>query len=85
MHRRYGDLRMAAGVPMAMRIGVWSLVHLVFRDGAAYADRAESNDVEHLQPGTGYHQTDVVQKLRYGRMERHLEVNPQHSTSSDVP
>ena len=85
-HRRYGDVRMGRWRPHGY--ADWGVVPWSISSsgtGAAYADRAESNGVEHLQPGTGYHQTDVVQKLRYGRMERHLEVNLQHSTSSDVP
>ena len=28
-------------------------------------DLADSNTVSHLQPGSGYHQTDVVQKPRF--------------------
>ena len=85
-HRRYGDLRMGRWRPHGY--ADWGVVPWSISSsgtGAAYADQADTNGVEHLQPGTGYHQTDVVQKLRYGRMERHLEVNLQHSTSSDVP
>ena len=45
----------------------------------------DSNVTAHLQPGSGYHQTDVVQKFRFGGMERHVVLNIQHSTSSNVP
>ena len=85
-HRRYGDLRMGRWRPHGYED--WGRVPWVIRTDAAagaYADEVDTNRVEHLQPGTGYHQTDVVQKVRFGRMERHLELNLQHSTSSDVP
>lgn len=85
-HRRYGDLRMGRWRPHGYED--WGRVPWVIRTDAAavaYADEVDTNRVQHLQPGTGYHQTDVVQKVRFGRMERHLELNLQHSTSSDVP
>ena len=85
-HRRYGDLRMGRWRPHGYT--EWGKVPWTIASssaGVGYADRTTPNAVDHLQPGTGYRQTDVVQKLRYGRMERHVEVNLQHSTSSDVP
>ena len=85
-HRRYGDLRMGRWRPHGD--ADWGIVPWSVRTdmaGSAFSDQADSNATAHLQPGTGYDQTDVVQKLRYGRQERHVELNLQHSTSSNVP
>jgi len=85
-HRRFGDLRMGRWRPHGH--ADWGRVPWVVRteeNGQTVSDSADSNAVAHLQPGTGYNQTDVVQKIRFGRVERHVELNLQHSTSSNVP
>ena len=82
-HRRYGDLRMGRWRPHGD--ADWGRVPWLVRtevDGQTVLDVADSNTVGHLQPGSGYHQTDVVQKFRFGGMERHVILNLQHSTSS---
>lgn len=85
-HRRYGDLRMGKWRPHGD--GDWGripwLLH-VRTDGGEVRDSIADNPDLDLQPGTGYHQTDLVQKVRYGRRDRHVELNIQHSTGSDVP
>ena len=66
----------------------WGLIPWVVESelvGQTVVDRADSNAVVHQQPGTGFNQTDVVQKVRFGSMERHVELNLQHSTSSNIP
>ena len=85
-HRRYGDLRMGRWRPHGDE--QWGKIPWVVRtesDGQMVVDAADSNEVAHLQPGTGYDQTDVVQKFRFGGLERHVELNLQHSTGSNVP
>ena len=85
-HRRYGDLRMGRWRPHGY--ADWGRVPCSVRtevDGQTVLDVADSNAVGHLQPGSGYHQTDVVQKFRFGGLERHVILNLQHSTSSEVP
>lgn len=85
-HRRYGDLRMGRWRPHGD--AQWGIVPWVVRtemDGQTVLDVADSNAVTHLQPATGYDQTDVVQKFRFGGWERHVELNLQHSTGSNVP
>ena len=85
-HKRYSDLRMGRWRPHGdTEWGQVPWVVLTEIDGLTATDVADSNTVEHLQPGTGYNQTDVVQKVRFGSMERHVELNLQHSTSSNVP
>ena len=85
-HKRYGNLKMGRWRPHGD--AEWGKIPWLVRteiDGMTVTDRADSNSVEHLQPGTGYNQTDVVQKVRFGSIERHVELNLQHSTSSNVP
>ena len=48
-------------------------------------DSAEANPDPDVQPGTGFDQTDLLQKVRYGERERYVELNIQHSTGSNVP
>lgn len=85
-HRRFGDLRMGRWRPHGDadwgRIP-WLVSSAV--EGLEVVDMADSNTTPELQPGTGYDQTDIVQKIRFGGMERHVELNLQHSTSSNVP
>ena len=85
-HRRFGDLRMGRWRPHGHE--EWGKVAWLVRSnvqGLNVEDIAEENEDENLQPGTAYHQTDVVQKLRYGTPKSHVELNLQHSTSSNVP
>jgi len=85
-HRRFGDLRMGRWRPHGY--ADWGLIPWVVESelvGQTVVDRADSNAVVHQQPGTGFNQTDVVQKVRFGSMERHVELNLQHSTSSNIP
>ena len=85
-HRRYGDLRMGRWRPHGEE--EWGRVpweRSTTSNGTTITDIAAANPDPDVQPGTGYHQTDVLQKLRFGGMSRHVELNFQHSTSSAVP
>ncbi len=85
-HRRYGDLRMGRWRPHGEE--EWGRVpweRSTTSNGTTITDIAAANPDPDVQPGTGYHQTDVLQKLRFGGMARHVELNFQHSTSSAVP
>jgi hemoglobin/transferrin/lactoferrin receptor protein len=85
-HRAYGDLRMGSWRPHGAadwgRVP-WRVTSEV--TGTTITDVEEANPDTDVQPGTGYHQTDVQQKVRFGLRERHIELNIQHSTSSNVP
>lgn len=85
-HRRYGDLRMGSWRPhgdedwgrIPWRVHTRTLATSV-------VDSIGANPDLEVQPGTGYHQTDLLQKVRFGRPDRHVELNVQHSTGSLVP
>ena len=84
--RHFGDLRMGAWRPHGSedwgRVP-WEVATEV--NGLEVTDRAEANADPDVQPGTGFDQIDLLQKVRYGDRERHVELNVQHSTGSNVP
>lgn len=85
-HRRFGDLRMGRWRPHGDSL--WGQVPYQVITGVAgteVVDSAGINPDPHVQWGTGYDQTDVLQKVRYGTKWQHVELNLQHSTSSNVP
>ena len=85
-HRRFGDLKMGSWRPHGEES--WGRIPWRIRTeyvGTDAVDYADVNDDENAQPNTGYVQTDVVQKFRFGRVDRHVELNVQHSISGNVP
>lgn len=85
-HRRFGDLKMGNWRPHGEK--EWGLVPWrvrTERDGSSVVDFADVNADDCIQPNTGYTQTDVVQKVRIGSVDRNVELNLQHSNSSNVP
>ena len=80
--RSFGDLRM--GSNRTHGDSAWGLVpHVVERrDGR---DTLMSNPDPAVQVPTGYDQWDVQQRLRVGLSSGHVDLNVQHSTTSDVP
>ncbi len=85
-HRRYGNLRMGKWRPHGEE--EWGRIPWVRStevNGVTVTDFAGNNPDQDVQPGTGYEQTDVLQKLRFGGKARHIEFNFQHSASSAVP
>ena len=85
-HRRFGDLRMGAWRPHGSE--TWGRVPWQgssVTEGLEVTDSAEANPDPDVQPGTGFDQTDLLQKVRYGERERYVELNIQHSTGSNVP
>lgn len=62
----------------------WGLdsVHVVREDGV---DVVRTNEDPNVQLGSGYDQTDVLQKLRYQTHRGVWDLNLQWSTSSDIP
>ena len=85
-HRRFGDLRMGAWRPHGSED--WGRVPWKVRtesNGTEVMDLAETNGDLDVQPGTGFDQTDLLQKVRIGDRERYVELNVQHSTGSNVP
>ena len=85
-HRRFGDLRMGAWRPHGSED--WGRVPwevTTETNGSEVTDVAEVNADLDVQPGTGFDQTDFLQKVRYGDRERYVELNVQHSTGSNVP
>lgn len=81
-HARYGDLRM--GKWRRHGHATWGLdsVHVVREDGV---DVVRINEDPNVQLGSGYDQTDVLQKLRYQTHRGVWDLNLQWSTSSDIP
>lgn len=81
-HARYGDLRMGSW----RRHGDvdWGLdsVHVVTENGV---DEAVENEDPEVQIGSGYDQTDVLQKFRLQTHRGVWDLNFQWSTSSDIP
>ena len=85
-HRRYGDLRMGSWRPHGS--DDWGRIPWTVHSqtqGNVVLDSAGINPDADIQPGTGFDQTDVLQKVRLGGAERHVELNVQHSTTSNVP
>jgi hemoglobin/transferrin/lactoferrin receptor protein len=83
--RNFGDLRMGSWRPHGDP--TWGQVNAIagraIVDSLA-RDTAWQNTDLRVQPRTGYSQTDVVQKVRFGGPERHLELNAQLSISSPI-
>ena len=81
-HARYGDLRMGKwrrhGDP------AWGLdsVYVVTEGGV---DEVVVNEDPEVQVGSGYDQTDVLQKFRLQTARGVWDLNLQWSTSSDIP
>ena len=83
--RDFGDLRMGSWRPHGDP--TWGQVPYI--TGRALVDSlardtAWQNTDLSVQPRTGYSQTDVVQKIRFGGADRHLELNAQLSTASPI-
>lgn len=81
-HARYGDLRM--GKWRRHGHASWGLdsVYVVRENGTDYI---RANEDANLQKGSGYDQTDILQKLRYQTYRGVWDLNLQWSTSSDIP
>jgi hemoglobin/transferrin/lactoferrin receptor protein len=81
-HARYGDLRM--GKWRRHGHATWGLdsVQVVREDGV---DVVRTNEDPNVQWGSGYDQTDVLQKLRYQTQRGVWDLNLQWSASSDIP
>ena len=80
--RHFGDLRM--GSWRAHGDSSWGLVtHLV--DRRAGRDVVVDNDDPQVQSPTGYSQWDLQQRMRLKLREGFVDVNVQHSTTTDVP
>ena len=81
-HRHFGDLRM--GSWRAHGDSTWGLVtHLVER--RAGRDVLVDNADPEIQAPTGYSQWDIQQRTRLRLREGFVDVNVQHSTTTDVP
>ena len=81
-HRHFGDLRM--GSWRAHGDSTWGLVtHLVER--RAGRDVLVDNADPEIQAPTGYSQWDIQQRMRLRLREGFVDVNVQHSTTTDVP
>ena len=81
-HARYGDLRM--GKWRLHGDATWGLdsVYVVRENGM---DHVRINEEANVQLGSGYDQTDFLQKLRYQTHRGVWDLNLQWSTSSDIP
>ena len=81
-HARYGDLRM--GKWRLHGDATWGLdsVYVVRENGM---DHVRINEDANVQLGSGYDQTDFLQKLRYQTHRGVWDLNLQWSTSSDIP
>ena len=81
-HRHFGDLRM--GSWRAHGDSTWGLVtHLVER--RVGRDVLVDNADPEIQAPTGYSQWDLQQRMRLRLREGFVDVNVQHSTTTDVP
>ena len=81
-HSQYGDLRMGEW----RRHGdeKWGL-DSVYVERENNTDYIRNNEDASLQVGSGYDQTDVLQKLRYQSQRGVWDLNLQWSISSDIP
>ena len=81
-HRDFGDLRM--GSWRMHGDSTWGLVPFVAQRTNGQ-DTLIENENPNVQAPTGYSQWDVQQRMRWALREGSLDVNVQHSTTSDVP